>query len=139
METYWIFHLAASWRSGLTPSPALNPRFAAGSLFPIATSLDPESALTAPPVMDTIPRPSIRAAAVQMVFASRSSREFITPELVTTLEAWCGQAVLEALCAMDIPLDVCINGLVSVARPTDESLYGIAIASSRRKCLELGG
>ncbi|KAI9567843.1 nucleoside phosphorylase domain-containing protein [Boletus coccyginus] len=80
METYWVFHLAASWR-GL-PSP-----------------------LPAHPVKDTLGRPSIRAAAVQMVFASRSSQEFITPEHVTKLEAWGGQAVLEALCAMDISQD----------------------------------
>jgi len=76
METYWIFHLAASWRG-----------------------------LLSPPTKDTLPRSSIRAAALQMVFASRSSQDFITPEHVNKLEAWCGQAVLEALCATDIPQD----------------------------------
>lgn len=111
METYWVFHLAASWR-GL-PSP-----------------------LPAQPVKDTLGRPSIRAAAVQMVFASRSSQEFITPEHVTKLEAWGGQAVLEALCAMDISEDVCVNELGS--RTQLMSLTRLAIAPSERKRLGLG-
>ena len=91
METYWIFHLAASWRGLLSPSPT----------------------------KDTLRRSSIRAAALQMVFASRSSQDFITPEHVNKLEAWCGQAVLEALCATDIPQDVCVNDPRSVVHVTN--------------------
>jgi hypothetical protein len=100
METYWIFHLAASWRGLSSPSPA----------------------------KDTLPRSSIRAAAVQMVFASRSSsQEFITPEHVNKLEAWCGQAVLEALCATEIPQDVCANDLGSIEHVTN-------VCDSRSNC-----
>lgn len=112
METYWIFHLAASWGGS---SPALNPSSAIGSVFPpAATSSHAETAHTAlnrsQPAKETTRQPMIRAAAVQMVFASRSSSgEFITPDHVSKLEAWCGQAVLDALCAMNIPQDVRVN------------------------------
>ncbi|KAF8547984.1 purine and uridine phosphorylase, partial [Imleria badia] len=104
METYWVFHLAASWRGLPILSPALNPPLAVGPEFP--PSSHAETALNGPqPAKDTVRQPTIRAAAVQMVFAARSSREFITPEHVSKLEAWCGQAVLDALYAMDIPQD----------------------------------
>ncbi|KAG8221685.1 purine and uridine phosphorylase, partial [Butyriboletus roseoflavus] len=109
METYWVFHLAASWRGLSSPSPALNPPLTAGPVFPIAASPHPETACTAlhgpQPIKNIVQQPSIRAAAVQMVFASRPSREFITPEHVSKLEAWSGLAVLEALRATDIPQD----------------------------------
>lgn len=111
METYWVFHLAASWGGQSDPSPALNsplaitnanklPASTSSHLDTVRTSLDRSQ-----PVHNS-KRPSIRAAAVQMVFASRSSQDFIIPEHVSKLEAWCGQAVLEALRAIDIPQDV---------------------------------
>lgn len=110
METYWVFHLAASWRGLLSPFK-----------------------LPAHPAMDTLGGPLIRAAAVQMVFAARSSQEFITPEHVTKLEAWSGQAVLEALCATDISQDVCVNKLGS--HTPLMPLTCLAIASSGGKRL----
>ncbi|KAG6369257.1 purine and uridine phosphorylase, partial [Boletus reticuloceps] len=110
METYWIFHLAASWRGLPSAEPALNPpQLSAGPVF--SSAAPSESSHADPsrppprPAKDTVQQPTIRAAAVQMVFASRSSQEFITPEHVSLLEAWCGQAVLDALLAMDIPQD----------------------------------
>lgn len=122
METYWIFHLAASWRCYSSPSPALNPPLAAGAMFPTAPPSCLDTARTAlhgsQPVQDTM-QSSIRAAAVQMVFASRSSQDFITPEHVSKLEAWSGQAVLEALRAMDIPQDVCVKVLESISHMTN--------------------
>ncbi|KAH0826337.1 purine and uridine phosphorylase [Lanmaoa asiatica] len=109
METYWVFHLAASWRGLSSSSSALNPPLAVGPVFPVAISSHLETTRTAmhesQPVKDILQQPSIRAAAVQMVFASRSSREFITPEHVSKLEAWCGRAVLETLSAANIPQD----------------------------------
>jgi uridine phosphorylase len=45
---------------------------------------------------------SIRAAAAQMVFAARLSKEFITPEQVTELEAWTGKGVLDALAKVEV-------------------------------------
>lgn len=123
METYWVFHLASSWRGLSSPSPALNPPLAAGPVLSVTTFPHPETAPTAlhgsQHTMDLIQQPSLRAAAVQMVFAARSSREFITPEHVSKLEAWCGQATLEALCAMDIPHDVCVTELEPTAHVTN--------------------
>ncbi|TFY69657.1 hypothetical protein EVJ58_g311 [Rhodofomes roseus] len=37
-----------------------------------------------------------------MVFASRTSQDFITPETVAEIEAWSGRAVLEALVGFEI-------------------------------------
>jgi len=109
METYWIFHLAASWRGLPSAKPALNPPLSASPVFSSVApseSSHADSSRPAPrPAKDTVRQSTIRAAAVQMVFASRSSQEFITPEHVSLLEAWCGQAVLDALVAMDIPQD----------------------------------
>ncbi|KAG1879992.1 purine and uridine phosphorylase [Suillus subluteus] len=51
---------------------------------------------------DTSSRPVIRAAAAQMVFASRSSQAFISPDQVNELERWSGQGVLEALVRFDV-------------------------------------
>ena len=48
----------------------------------------------------------IRAAAAQMVFAARKSKDFITPQKVAEIEAWTGRAVLEALVAFEIPDEV---------------------------------
>ncbi|TFK70867.1 purine and uridine phosphorylase [Pluteus cervinus] len=45
----------------------------------------------------------IRAAAAQMIFASRLSQDFITPADVKELEDWTGQAVLKALTQFPIP------------------------------------
>jgi uridine phosphorylase len=42
-----------------------------------------------------------------MIFASRLSRAFITPEEVLELERWSGRGVLEALIAVGIPPDRC--------------------------------
>ena len=53
-----------------------------------------------------VPPPRIRAAAAQMVFASRTSQDFITPEMVAEIEAWSGRAVLEALASFEIPAEV---------------------------------
>jgi len=93
METYWIFHLAASWRGLLSPAPAPSRLDTARAV--VHRSLPVHGAM----------RPSIRAAAVHMVYAARSSREFITPEHVSKLETWCARAILEALRAIDIPQD----------------------------------
>lgn len=51
-------------------------------------------------------RSVIRAAAAQMVFASRSSQDFISPEQVNEVEKWSGRGVLEALSKFDIPPEV---------------------------------
>ncbi|TIB57238.1 hypothetical protein E3P79_03102 [Wallemia ichthyophaga] len=45
----------------------------------------------------------IRAAAVQMVFAARASRAFISPAQVKQLQTWIGKASLDTLAGFDIP------------------------------------
>jgi hypothetical protein len=44
----------------------------------------------------------IKAAAVHMVFASRTSQDFITPQQVVDLESWAGQHILSVLSTFDI-------------------------------------
>jgi uridine phosphorylase len=87
METFHLYHLAACWggrdlpntTSPLTIGP-IKPAIAApSSLFAIAHT--PKIAL-----QDTV----IRAAAAQMIFASRTSQDFITPNQVSELERWTG-------------------------------------------------
>lgn len=108
METYWVFHLAASWPGVI--SPALGPPLIAGPVVSTASSSHPETIRStlrgSQPPENAAQQSSIRAAAVQMVFASRSSQDFITPEQVSKVEAWCGRGVLEALRAADIPQSV---------------------------------
>ncbi|KAF9235082.1 nucleoside phosphorylase domain-containing protein [Melanogaster broomeanus] len=112
METYWIFHLAASWSGFSKPSPALELPLATGLVLSIANFPACGKVPTCwtlrlkpTPEQDSVYRPLIRAAALQMVFASRLSQDFITPEQVSELEAWSGRAVLEALGAMNVPDD----------------------------------
>jgi uridine phosphorylase len=114
METFWIFHLAASWRGVKQSSSAVNPPLAtvpvvpASSEIPRGTSEKVEVLL---PSLDedTSSRPVIRAAAAQMVFASRSSQDFITPDQVNELEEWSGRGVLEALAKSGIAPEVRIS------------------------------
>lgn len=67
-----------------------------------SSTLDPP--LDLPSSVDPISR--IKAAAAQMVFASRLSQDFITPEQVTELENWCARGVLEALAGFKIGSEV---------------------------------
>jgi len=112
METFHILHLAKSWSNS-----------ASGSV-PSNENTDEAKAIESPvghlptPFVSTahkrLPSPEekyaehskIRAASVQMIFAARLSRDFITPETVRATEAWTGEAVLSALAQFRIPEDV---------------------------------
>ncbi|KAG2343404.1 purine and uridine phosphorylase [Suillus weaverae] len=102
METFWIFHLAASWRGVKKSSSAVNLPLATVPVVPAFSGI-PSGILEKVEVdlpsldEDTSSRPVIRAAAAQMVFASRSSQAFISPDQVNELERWSGRGVLEAL------------------------------------------
>ncbi|KAG2137540.1 purine and uridine phosphorylase [Suillus clintonianus] len=107
METFWIFHLAASWRGVKTSSSAVNPPLATVPVVPAFSGIPSRTREKAEVLLssldeDTSSRPVIRAAAAQMVFASRSSQAFIGPEQVTELEKWSGRGVLEALSKFDV-------------------------------------
>ncbi|KAJ1310663.1 hypothetical protein OPQ81_009192 [Rhizoctonia solani] len=72
METFHLYHLAKSY----TQSKSLGSGLTQGSA--------PRCGV-------------IRASGIQMVFASRPTQEFITPDAVQQLERWVGRACLEAL------------------------------------------
>ena len=115
METYHIFHLAASWKYAAdTAFPTIVPPLSTAPVSPSITSAHPPSTqadiFNAKGVSNEqshkVAEPRIRAAAAHMVFASRRSQDFITPTQVEELEAWCGAAVLHALIHFDIPASV---------------------------------
>ncbi|KAG1730140.1 purine and uridine phosphorylase [Suillus paluster] len=99
METFWIFHLAVSWGGVKQSSLAVNPPSSSGKSREASEKVE---GLHSGLDEDIPSRPVIRAAAAQMVFASRSSQAFISPEQVNELEKWSGRGVLEALSKFDI-------------------------------------
>lgn len=76
METFHLYHLANSYTQSSDRLKKLGSDSAQG--------LTPR-------------RGAIRASGIQMVFASRPTQEFITPDEVRKLEQWVGRACLEAL------------------------------------------
>ncbi|PIL30009.1 hypothetical protein GSI_07920 [Ganoderma sinense ZZ0214-1] len=114
METFHILHLAACWAIGAKTgtadaAPPLHHAATAPSIPPVhAPSTQtriPDVAASATGAAPLSPPPRIRAAAAQMVFASRTSQDFITPQEVAAIEAWAGRAVLEALVGLEIKPD----------------------------------
>ncbi|KAI0638742.1 purine and uridine phosphorylase [Trametes polyzona] len=114
METFHILHLASCWRVAAkdlqTPAPPLDRDATAPSIYPAhapSTQADiPDVAATSAGGHAPLrPPPRIRAAAAQMVFASRTSQDFISPEDVARIEAWTGRAVLDALIGLEIEPD----------------------------------
>lgn len=71
----------------------------------------PSTQKLAPDLSSLSEKPEIKAAAVHMVFASRSSQDFITPEQVAGLEAWSGLGVLEALREFPITPEVSMSSV----------------------------
>lgn len=129
METFHILHLAASWHGTDDTSEPHPPPLATSAVLPDIshTASTQKLASDLPPTTDksSVARPTIKAAAAQMVFASRSSQDFITPEMVLELENWTGQAVLEALRGFEIAsnvnkIPVHLNCLLMALRHTTE-------------------
>ena len=114
METFHMLHLAASWPADEHPAqtavPPLSDRPVSPALVDAQSSspqLPPHDvAAVAKDRQDLVPRPRIRAASAQIIFAARNSRDFITPEQVAEIETWCGIAVLEALRTFEIKPEV---------------------------------
>lgn len=111
METFHILHLAASWRTDVEITYDSEPPLSAQPVLPTIVQYSVLSNQTPPSNVrssngPSFRRPRIRAAAVQMVFASRTSQDFISPEQVTETEAWCGKALLEAMSKFEIEDDV---------------------------------
>ena len=111
METFHLFHLASVWKQ---PRPQLDPQVETLSTndippppnhFPALTSnlsgkTEPPNATQTTfnpnPESDITPF-CIRAASAQMIFASRTTQDFISPQLVDKVQSWTGEAVLETL------------------------------------------
>lgn len=95
METFWLYHLAACWNGRKQTSDAAHaPPLATGPVQP--TTSEPSPAKAIPNALaghDTV----IRAAAAHLVFASRTSQDFITPEKVAVLEGWASKVCLSCL------------------------------------------
>ncbi|PCH32973.1 purine and uridine phosphorylase [Wolfiporia cocos MD-104 SS10] len=110
METFHILHLAANWPASTHRPQIVRPPVSTLPVQPAVSTSPPPSSQDQPENISESslggallePRPRIRAAAAQMVFASRTSQDFITPEQVVDVEAWTGRAVLEALTSFKI-------------------------------------
>ncbi|KIJ33033.1 hypothetical protein M422DRAFT_52594 [Sphaerobolus stellatus SS14] len=110
METFHILHLAKSWSdssSGSRPGiPAIEepaPSDPPVPHLPSSTHVSNEPERLPTPEQKYAKHSRIRAVSVQMVFAARLSRDFITPEVVRETEVWSGKAVLTALSEFPIP------------------------------------
>lgn len=89
METFHLYHLAKCWGAQHSEPSSPAVPLAAGPVNPIVLQNDAagEAAVARPlAAKDT----SIKAAAVHLVYASRTSQGFITPDEVTALEEWTG-------------------------------------------------
>ncbi|TFL00369.1 purine and uridine phosphorylase [Pterulicium gracile] len=113
METFHLYHLAKCWTLGRSKSATKQTHIPPVTTSPTepttsspsqgASNASPSGASNISPSGPATPgNTKIRAAAVQMIFAARQSREFISPEEVGALEGWTGKAVLDALGGMEV-------------------------------------
>ncbi|KAF9515827.1 hypothetical protein BS47DRAFT_1371882 [Hydnum rufescens UP504] len=99
METFHLLHLASAYRPTGDLTVQVNSETGPMPTFPL-TSLptsNPTVSNRSPSVQVDNSRGRIHACSAQMVFASRSTNAFITPEEVQQTQAWTGLACLEAL------------------------------------------
>ena len=87
MESFQLYHLAACWTArailiSTAPPLATNP---VDPIFVDSKTSTQQIKLSAPGSS------VIKAAAAHMVYASRTSQDFITPQAVKDLERWTGQ------------------------------------------------
>ncbi|EAU87144.2 uridine phosphorylase [Coprinopsis cinerea okayama7 len=89
METFHLFHLAHCWSGHSAKNrPSATAPLTTGPVKPVMSQRETSSQpVPAPASQDTV----IKAAAVQMVFASRTSQDFIKPNEVSETERWTGQ------------------------------------------------
>lgn len=95
METFHLYHLAACWADRPAASKVGPTPLTTG---PVSPTIEQRAGATASDLFaapHTVPNSVIRAAAVQMAFASRTSQDFITPQQVEALESWTGRVSLE--------------------------------------------
>jgi len=95
METYHLLHLAVSWGGRESARNETPPPLATNAVKPLVHG----NGSHATSCQEAIPNSAkkegvIRAAAAHMVFASRESQDFITPEMVEAVESWSGKVRL---------------------------------------------
>jgi len=107
METFHLYHLASVWNdrdlvmSNIQQETIPSTDMAAvPQVNYIVTSRDGRQQAGS-----AASRGSIRAAAAHMVFAQRTSLDFITPGEVEIMEEWAGRATLECLANFEIPIE----------------------------------
>lgn len=105
METFHLYHLAACWKGRTLTTKAGSTPLTTGPVSPTITQTTSSPAHLVHPAPLTLPNSIIRAAATHLVFASRKSQDFITPQQVAEVEKWTGQGVLNALVNLDISQD----------------------------------
>jgi len=108
METFHLYHLAKNY----VPRPAqplggVDPPVATGPVSPTVESTTGGSTQSQVPEKTAVPPPRIRAAAAQMIFASRLSKAFIAPDEVVGLERWSSRGILEALIQINVSANRC--------------------------------
>lgn len=125
METFHLLHLANNWPRPPKPlpdptsptteinlhpppptSPPLTPHVLPSAILPgdeaEETILYPNSHLRQNQVSTTSSNRRIRAAAVQMIFAERVTRAFISPEEVDLLQEATSKGLLETLAGWNV-------------------------------------
>ncbi|TFK33738.1 nucleoside phosphorylase domain-containing protein [Crucibulum laeve] len=104
METHHLYHLAACWDGRARVAKEAPAPLTTGPVSPVTSrQSSPQQSTTNTQVVS--PHSVIRAAGAQMIFASRTSQDFITPEEVDALEHWAGKGVLDALVNLYIPAE----------------------------------
>jgi len=105
METFHLYHLAACWAGRIQVTDPGSTPLTTGPVSPTISQTASSPTYPVHPAPPAIPNSVIRAAAAHLVFASRKSQDFITPEQVAELENWTGQGVLNALVNLTVPQD----------------------------------
>lgn len=130
METFHLYHLAACWKGRTLTTKAASTPLTTGPVSPTITQTTSPTHLVHPAPL-TSPNSVIRAAATHLVFASRKSRDFITPQQVAEVEKWTGQVRFSSRCPRPSRLCLIIfvaflqgvlNALVNLAIPQDVSI-----------------
>jgi uridine phosphorylase len=125
METFHLLHLANSWprptklitissssdsQNAIQPPPPISPPIKPHVLpsAPLLTDEADETILypnhnsRQTPATATSPSRRIRAAAVQMIFADRATKAFISPQEVEVLQEATAKALLETLATWQV-------------------------------------
>lgn len=90
METFHLCHLAACWTGRLSARRGDAVPLTTTAVNPVVTGSNSANHYTH--MKSLVSENSvIRVAAAHMVFASRLSQDFITPDRVTQLEKWAGK------------------------------------------------